>query len=80
MEVYDALEGYYDVGETIGCGGFAKVKKATHLGTGERVAVKILDKASLGVSQCLIFQILSMQRPVVIFRTTFPELQEKLKL
>ena len=48
-DLYEALDGHYDVGETIGCGGFAKVKKAIHLGTGEKVAIKILDKASLGV-------------------------------
>ena len=44
------LEGMYTLHETVGRGGFAKVKKATHLITGERVAIKILDKASLGVS------------------------------
>jgi maternal embryonic leucine zipper kinase len=31
-------------------GGFAKVKKAYHLLTGEKVAIKIMDKKSLGVS------------------------------
>jgi len=49
-ELYEILERQYDVGETIGRGGFAKVKRATHLVTGERVAIKILDKLSLGVS------------------------------
>ena len=48
-ELYEILESSYDVGDTIGQGGFAKVKKATHLVTGERVAIKVLDKASLGV-------------------------------
>jgi len=46
---YKVLEGYYTLHETIGRGGFAKVKKATHVLTGERVAIKILDKLSLGV-------------------------------
>jgi maternal embryonic leucine zipper kinase len=34
--------------ETIGTGGFAKVKLATHLLTGEKVAIKVMDKKSLG--------------------------------
>ncbi|KAG0694543.1 Maternal embryonic leucine zipper kinase [Chionoecetes opilio] len=45
---YAALEGQYDLHETIGSGGFAKVKLATHLLTGEKVAVKIMDKRQLG--------------------------------
>jgi serine/threonine protein kinase len=48
-DLYEALETQYDVGDTIGRGGFAKVKEAKHHITGERVAIKILDKASLGV-------------------------------
>ncbi|CAG9837702.1 unnamed protein product [Diabrotica balteata] len=43
-----ALKGFYEVERTIGCGGFAKVKLATHLATGEKVAIKIMDKALLG--------------------------------
>lgn len=31
-------------------GGFAKVKLATHVLTGEKVAIKIMDKKALGVS------------------------------
>lgn len=31
-------------------GGFAKVKLATHILTGEKVAIKIMDKKALGVS------------------------------
>lgn len=46
---YACLEGYYEIHETIGSGGFAKVKAATHLLTGENVAVKIMDKKQLGV-------------------------------
>jgi maternal embryonic leucine zipper kinase len=34
--------------DTIGTGGFAKVKLATHLLTGEKVAIKIMDKKQLG--------------------------------
>lgn len=45
-----ALKGLYDLEKTIGCGGFAKVKLATHVATGEKVAVKIMEKAALGVS------------------------------
>jgi len=36
-ELYEVLDGLYDVGETIGSGGFAKVKKATHLATGNYI-------------------------------------------
>ncbi len=31
-------------------GGFAKVKLATHILTGDKVAIKIMDKRALGVS------------------------------
>lgn len=47
---YPALAGYYELQKTIGNGGFGKVKQATHLLTGEHVAIKIIDKAKLGVS------------------------------
>ena len=50
VSVYAALEGQYELHETIGSGGFAKVKVATHLMTGEKVAIKIMDKKQLGVS------------------------------
>ena len=43
-----ALEGQYELHETVGTGGFAKVKLATHLLTGEKVAIKIMDKKQLG--------------------------------
>ena len=46
---YPALAGYYELQKTIGNGGFGKVKQATHLLTGEHVAIKIIDKAKLGV-------------------------------
>jgi len=45
---YAALQNNYDIAETIGSGGFAKVKLATHLLTGEKVAIKIMDKKALG--------------------------------
>ena len=47
--VYEALDGLYVLQETVGSGGFAKVKLATHVITGEKVAVKIMDKQQLGV-------------------------------
>lgn len=47
MVKYSALRGMYEVERTIGCGGFAKVKLATHLATGEKVAIKIMEKALL---------------------------------
>ncbi|XP_072880096.1 maternal embryonic leucine zipper kinase isoform X3 [Hemitrygon akajei] len=39
---------HYELQETIGSGGFAKVKLASHKLTREKVAVKIMDKESLG--------------------------------
>ena len=45
---YAALEGQYDLHETIGTGGFAKVKLATHVVTGDKVAIKIMEKKQLG--------------------------------
>ncbi|XP_060520661.1 maternal embryonic leucine zipper kinase-like [Cylas formicarius] len=48
MVRYRALRGFYETERTIGCGGFAKVKLATHLATGEKVAIKIMDKTTLG--------------------------------
>eukprot|EP00038_Savillea_parva_P026347 m.53365 g.53365 ORF g.53365 m.53365 type:complete len:591 (+) comp7450_c0_seq1:309-2081(+) len=43
------LEDLFDMdrADTIGSGGFAKVKKAKHKITGEKVAIKIMDKAKL---------------------------------
>lgn len=48
---YPALAGYYELQKTIGNGGFGKVKQAIHLLTGEHVAIKIIDKAKLGVGK-----------------------------
>ncbi|KAK6625299.1 hypothetical protein RUM43_005593 [Polyplax serrata] len=44
---YAALHGQYHMEKTIGSGGFAKVKMATHLLTGEKVAIKIMLKQTL---------------------------------
>lgn len=51
MVKYNALKYLYDVEKTIGTGGFAKVKLATHLLTGEKVAIKIMNKSLIGVSE-----------------------------
>lgn len=48
VDDYEELLKYYELHETIGTGGFAKVKLATHLLTNEKVAIKIMDKESLG--------------------------------
>jgi len=50
MVRYAVLKGHYELEKTIGCGGFAKVKLAMHTLTGEKVAIKIMEKAQLGVS------------------------------
>lgn len=47
MVQYSALKGFYTLEKTIGCGGFAKVKLATHVATGEKVAIKIMNKNML---------------------------------
>ncbi|KAJ3198974.1 MAP/microtubule affinity-regulating kinase 3, partial [Dinochytrium kinnereticum] len=39
--------GYYDLDKAIGEGNFAKVRLATHCLTGEKVAIKIIDKEKL---------------------------------
>lgn len=44
MPSYTDLDGLYQVRETIGSGGFAKVKLGLHILTGEKVAIKIMDK------------------------------------
>lgn len=44
---YSALHNQYRIDKTIGCGGFAKVKLATHILTGEKVAIKIMLKQTL---------------------------------
>ncbi|KAI9098709.1 kinase-like domain-containing protein, partial [Phlyctochytrium arcticum] len=42
-----ATIGYYDLEKAVGEGNFAKVRLATHTLTGEKVAVKIIDKSKL---------------------------------
>lgn len=49
IKSYCALDGYYEMYDTIGSGGFAKVKLGVHCLTGEKVAIKIMDKKQLGV-------------------------------
>ncbi|CAL8289159.1 unnamed protein product [Arctogadus glacialis] len=44
----EELYRHYEVYETIGSGGFAKVKLGRHLLTGEKVAIKIMNKKELG--------------------------------
>uniref|UniRef100_H3DKC9 Maternal embryonic leucine zipper kinase n=1 Tax=Tetraodon nigroviridis TaxID=99883 RepID=H3DKC9_TETNG len=44
----DELYKYYELYETIGSGGFAKVKLGRHILTGEKVAIKIMNKRDLG--------------------------------
>lgn len=46
---YEILQGKYHLRETIGTGGFAKVKLAYHSLTGEKCAIKIMDKKGLKV-------------------------------
>ena len=50
VKSYSVLDGYYELYDTIGSGGFAKVKLGVHCLTGEKVAIKIMDKKQLGVS------------------------------
>ncbi|XP_053157027.1 maternal embryonic leucine zipper kinase [Hemicordylus capensis] len=48
VDDYEELLKYYEIHETVGTGGFAKVKLARHILTGEQVAIKIMDKLALG--------------------------------
>ncbi|EGR34681.1 protein kinase domain protein [Ichthyophthirius multifiliis] len=45
--------GNYTLGKTMGIGAFGKVKQATHILTGELVAIKILEKVKLLMLQTL---------------------------
>lgn len=58
MVRYTALKGLYELEKTIGSGGFAKVKLATHVATGEKVAIKIMEKTALGVSRISIIYVI----------------------
>ncbi|XP_030750885.1 SNF-related serine/threonine-protein kinase isoform X2 [Sitophilus oryzae] len=55
---YDGkIAGLYDLEETLGRGHFAVVKLARHVFTGEKVAVKVIDKSKLDeVSKAHLFQ------------------------
>lgn len=55
---YDGkIAGLYDLEETLGRGHFAVVKLARHVFTGEKVAVKVIDKSKLDeVSRSHLFQ------------------------
>ncbi len=51
------IAGLYDLEETIGKGHFAVVKLARHVFTGEKVAVKVIDKTKLDdISKAHLFQ------------------------
>jgi serine/threonine protein kinase len=39
--------GNYEFGKTLGKGTFGKVKEGVHIPTGEKVAIKIIDKSSI---------------------------------
>ncbi len=58
VKSYSVLDGFYDLYDTIGSGGFAKVKLGIHCLTGEKVAIKIMDKKQLGVSLVYMHSIL----------------------
>lgn len=57
-ELYDGkIAGLYDLEKTLGSGHFAVVKLARHVFTGEKVAVKVIDKTKLDeVSRSHLFQ------------------------
>lgn len=61
MVRYTALKGLYELEKTIGSGGFAKVKLATHVATGEKVAIKIMEKTALGVSRVSIIYVIATE-------------------
>lgn len=51
------IAGLYDLGDTIGKGHYAVVKLAHHVFTGEKVAVKVIDKSKLDdISKAHLFQ------------------------
>lgn len=62
--VYDGkIAGLYDLEETLGRGHFAVVKLARHVFTGEKVAVKVIDKSKLDeVSKAHLFQEVKLQK------------------
>lgn len=66
--VYDGkIAGLYDLEETLGRGHFAVVKLARHVFTGEKVAVKVIDKSKLDeVSRAHLFQEVSAGKQVMV--------------
>jgi serine/threonine protein kinase len=62
---YDGkIAGLYDLEETLGRGHFAVVKLARHVFTGEKVAVKVIDKSKLDeVSRAHLFQEVGLNWP-----------------
>jgi SNF-related kinase len=62
---YDGkIAGLYDLEETLGRGHFAVVKLARHVFTGEKVAVKVIDKSKLDeVSRAHLFQEVGFKWP-----------------
>lgn len=48
LEQGNSLLGHFTLGETIGSGGFGKVKLAVHNLTREKCAIKIIDKEAIG--------------------------------
>ena len=79
IKSYCVLDGFYEMYDTIGSGGFAKVKLGVHCLTGEKVAIKIMDKKQLGVSN---FKNLKKAIKYVVlsdFRMIFPEFDWKSK-
>ncbi|XP_070494327.1 SNF-related serine/threonine-protein kinase isoform X2 [Chironomus tepperi] len=55
--ITNTVAGLYDLEETLGSGHFAVVKLARHVFTGEKVAVKVIDKTKLDdISKAHLFQ------------------------
>lgn len=69
---YDAkIAGLYDLLDTLGSGHFAVVKLARHVFTGEKVAVKVIDKSKLDdVSKSHLFQEVSSILVYLIYKMT----------
>lgn len=70
---YDGkIAGLYDLETTLGSGHFAVVKLARHVFTGEKVAVKVIDKSKLDeVSRAHLFQEVCKCCKVILFGLYF---------
>jgi SNF-related kinase len=70
---YDGkIAGLYDLEQTLGRGHFAVVKLARHVFTGEKVAVKVIDKSKLDeVSRAHLFQEVGLNWPLFILGKSF---------